>query len=139
MEKSLRILLLEDNPVDAELVQRSLRKENIAFTCTVVDNRTDFTDALSTETFDLILSDNSLMQFDATEAVQIVRKQLPDIPFILVTGTVHEEFIISIMKLGIDDYILKDRLVRLPSAIESALEKRKAEKEKKKVNTSTVQ
>lgn len=131
MEKSLRILLLEDNPVDAELVQRSLRKENIAFTCTVVDNRTDFTDALSTETFDLILSDNSLMQFDATEAVQIVRKQLPDIPFILVTGTVHEEFIISIMKLGIDDYILKDRLVRLPSAIESALEKRKAEKEKK--------
>lgn len=131
MKESLHILILEDNPVDAELVQRALRKDNITFTCTVVDNRNDFINALANETFDLILSDNSLLQFDATEAVQIVRKQLPDIPFILVTGTVHEEFIISIMKLGIDDYILKDRLVRLPSAIGSALEKRKAEKEKK--------
>lgn len=132
MNKPLHILILEDNPIDAELIIRSLTKEGLSFEYIVVDNKNDFIDTLNNTCFDLILSDNSLPQFDATEAVQIVRKQLPDIPFILVTGTVHEDFIISIMKLGIDDYILKDRLTRLAAAIESAVQKKQAEKAKKK-------
>ncbi|MFY7838660.1 MAG: PAS domain S-box protein, partial [Lacibacter sp.] len=73
---------------------------------------------------------NTLPQFEAKEAVKIVRKLHPEMPFILVTGTVNEEFIISIMKLGIDDYILKDRLTRLPSAIANALQNKKAELKK---------
>lgn len=131
MKKKLNILLLEDNPTDAELVKYALRKENMEFESTWVDNRVDFIAALKNNSFDIILSDNSLPQFEAKEAVQIVRNMLPDMPFILVTGTVHEEFIISIMKLGIDDYILKDRLTRLPSAIENAIHNREAEQKKR--------
>ena len=131
MKKKLNILILEDNPTDAELVKYALRKENMEFESTWVDNRSDFIAALKNNSFDIILSDNSLPQFEAKEAVQIVRDLFTDMPFILVTGTVHEDFIISIMKLGIDDYILKDRLTRLPSAIENAIIKREAEKEKR--------
>jgi PAS domain S-box-containing protein len=125
MIEPIHILILEDNPMDAELMIRALKKEGLQFTNTIVDNRNDFIEALNNETFDLILSDNSLPQFDATEAVQIVRKSFPYLPFILVTGTVNEDFVISIMKLGIDDYILKDRLTRLPSAIANAIDSRK--------------
>lgn len=132
MEKKLNILILEDNPTDAELITYALRKEGMQFESMWVDNRADFVAALTKNTFDIILSDNSLPQFEAREAVQIVRSMLPDMPFILVTGTVHEDFIISIMKLGIDDYILKDRLKRLPSAIENALQNRQAAREKQK-------
>lgn len=135
----LHILILEDNPLDAELLIRTLKKEGLQFTNSVVDNRNDFVEALNNEQFDLILSDNSLPQFDATEAVQIVRKSFPHLPFILVTGTVNEEFVISIMKLGIDDYILKDRLTRLPSAIKSALEKKQTEQEKKQAEQKLIE
>lgn len=78
---------------------------------------------------DLILSDNTLPQYNATEALQLVRARFPHLPFILITGTVSEEYAASIIKQGADDYILKDRLIRLPSAIEAALKQRRAEKE----------
>ncbi|TWI85323.1 PAS domain S-box-containing protein [Lacibacter cauensis] len=130
MNKKLNILILEDNPTDVELIKHALRKEEMQYESTWVDNRPDFITALSNNSFDVILSDNSLPQFEAREAVQIVRNLLPDIPFILVTGTVHEDFIINIMKLGIDDYILKDRLTRLPSAIYQAISNKEAKKEK---------
>lgn len=133
MNLSLKILILEDNPIDAELVKRTLSKDEIEFDSIVVDNRTDFLRALEENKFDLILSDNSLPQFNATEAILIVRERYKNMPFILVTGTVNEEFIISIMKLGIDDYILKDRLSRLPSAIRSVLKAREDEKQKELV------
>lgn len=139
MIEPIHILILEDNPMDAELMIRALKKEGLQFTNTIVDNRNDFIEALNNETFDLILSDNSLPQFDATEAVQIVRKSFPYLPFILVTGTVNEDFVISIMKLGIDDYILKDRLTRLPSAIKSALEKKQTEQEKKEAEQKLIE
>ncbi len=133
MSLSLKILIIEDNPVDAELIRRTLRKDEIEFESIVVDNRNDFLRALEENKFDLILSDNSLPQFNATEAIIIVRERFRNMPFILVTGTVNEEFIISIMRLGIDDYILKDRLSRLPSAIRSVLKAREDEKQKELV------
>lgn len=139
MINPIHILILEDNPMDAELLIRTVKKEGLQFTNIIVDNRNDFIEALNTENIDLILSDNSLPQFDAKEAVQIVRKSYPHMPFILVTGIVNEDFVISIMKLGIDDYVLKDRLTRLPSAIKSALEKKQTEKEKKQAEKKLIE
>ena len=94
-------------------------------------NKASFIHELETFRPDLILSDNALPQFNATEALQLVKEQLPHIPFILVTGTASEEFAAGIIKKGADDYILKDRLARLPAAIDAALKHRRIETEKK--------
>lgn len=129
MNLPLRILLLEDNIADAELIQRAVKKSPIECHFRHASNREEFLEALDQEVPDLILSDNTLPQYNATEALQLVRARFPHLPFILITGTVSEEYAASIIKQGADDYILKDRLIRLPSAIEAALKQRRAEKE----------
>ncbi len=121
--------MLEDSDTDAEMVQQFLKKEKIALDFSLVMDREAFVQALDEFKPDLILSDNSMPQFSAREALEIVNERSSPIPFILVTGTVSEEFAANIIKLGADDYILKDRLHRLPAAIEAALKKRKAESE----------
>jgi two-component system sensor histidine kinase UhpB len=131
MKVKLKILLIEDNPADAEMVQRLLQKEKLDFEPCIVMNRVQFLRALEEFHPDLILSDNSLPGFSATEALEIYNQLSLSIPFILVTGTVSEEFAAGIIKLGADDYILKDRLTRLPSAIENALLQRKTNNEKR--------
>lgn len=130
MEGALKILLLEDCSVDAEIIQRVLRKDNLLFELKIADSEKTFLDALDQFRPDVILADNSLPQFNAPEAMKTLNDRALHIPFILVTGTVSEEFAADIMKLGADDYILKDRLGRLPAAIEAALKQRQAEKEK---------
>ncbi len=127
MEKPLNILMLEDSATDAEIIQRTLLKINGHCTFKLVMNKEDYLEALDGFHPDLILSDNTLPQFNATEALEIFVQRSLHIPFILVTGTVSEEFAAGIMKLGADDYILKDRLIRLPAAIDAALQKKKAE------------
>src|SRR5665213_30089 len=127
MENFLRILILEDSATDAEIVLRLLKKEGLQFESLLVINKDEFIRALKQFQPDVIISDNSLPQFNATEALQIVHRNSIDIPFILVTGTVSEEFAAGIIKLGADDYILKDRLGRLPAAIETSLQKKKSE------------
>lgn len=130
MEQQLKILLLEDNPSDAEMLQRLLKKEGFDFECRLAVNKKEYLQCLSSFNPDLIISDNSLPGFNATEALEIYHQHFLSIPFILVTGTVSEEFAAGIIKLGADDYVLKDRLTRLPSAIESALRKRNSDREK---------
>lgn len=129
MNGEIKILILEDNEMDAELLQRLLRKEMPYAILFLATNRNEYLDLLERKP-DIILADNSLPQFNATEALAILRKQALRIPFILVTGTVSEEFAAGIIKLGADDYILKDRLARLPSAIDTALEKAHVENER---------
>lgn len=129
MKKKLRILHLEDAPFDVEMVGRVLKKANMDFDRIVVDNKNDFEKALRENQPDVVLSDHSLASFDSMRALQIVQKIAPQVPFILVTATVSEEFAVNIIKLGADDYILKDRMTRLPSAIEQALNQRRARKE----------
>jgi PAS domain S-box-containing protein len=130
MIQPLKILLVEDNAEDAEIVQRLLKNTNPAYQFTLAMNKEAYLEALDHFLPDVILSDNYLPQFSATEALQIIQERSLVIPFILVTGAVSDEFAANIIKLGADDYILKDRLTRLPSALEAALKQRHIEKEK---------
>lgn len=128
MADLLKILLLEDNAEDAEIIQRLLKKEQLHCEVRLVMTRAEFLQALDEFRPDLILADNSLPQFDAKTALQLVRQAPESPPFILVTGTVSEEFAAGIIKAGADDYILKDRLQRLPSAIEVAISQHRVKK-----------
>ena len=122
--ESLKILFLEDNEFDLELIQRELRRSNILFTFQLATNREEFIEWLASFSPDLILSDHSLPQFDSISALKIVRDNYPHIPFILVTGSVSEEFAVRCIKNGAEDYILKSNLIRLPSLIENAMNKK---------------
>ena len=132
MINKIKILHLEDLPSDAELVERELKKGNIQFEKIVVDNKTDYINTLKKFSPDLILSDHSLPSFNSIEALKIIKEAALNIPFILVTATMSEEYVVEMMKQGIYDYILKDRLKRLPTAVLNALEKNIAEKERQK-------
>lgn len=120
-EIRLRILILEDSPSDAKLVQSALRMDGIQFDSRVVDNRNDFINGLREFKPHIILSDHSLPGFNSMEALSITKAEGIEIPFILVTGTVSEEFAVSVIKAGATDYILKHNLNRLTIAILSAL------------------
>ncbi|MDB5022184.1 MAG: domain S-box protein [Pedobacter sp.] len=126
----LRILHLEDSPSDAELVRRVLKKGNLDFERVLVDKKADFLTALNNFAPDIILSDHSLPSFNSHEALEIVKEANLNIPFILITANVSEEFAVDVIRKGADDYILKDRLQRLPSAIENVLDKYRYEKER---------
>jgi len=127
--EQLKILLLEDSSTDAELIKRFLLKEKMNCEFRLAMDRPGFLQALDEFSPSVILSDNSMPQFNASEALKLTRLKDQHIPFIMVTGTMSEEFAASIIKQGADDYILKDRMNRLPAAIETALKQRKAEKE----------
>jgi signal transduction histidine kinase len=132
MEKALKILMLEDLQDDVGLIERALRKQGLSFESRRVDSREEFTDTLQTFKPDVILSDHALPQFNSLEALSIVQQTSLNVPFILVTGTVSEEFAVSCLKQGADDYVLKSNMVRLPSAILNALKQRHHEEKRKK-------
>lgn len=131
----VKILHLEDQPHDAEMVSRILRNATITFDLKLVSTREQFTEALEQFKPELILSDHNLPSFNSMEALEILQKSKFKIPFILVTGTVSEEFAVDAMRAGADDYILKDRLQRLPVAVQNVLNKYRLEREKMKSET----
>jgi len=130
MKSDLKLLQLEDEMLDAELIQRCLKSAGMAFSVSVVSDKEAFEKALSEGGFDAVLADNSLPQFNSIEALRVMQERHTGIPFILVTGTVSEEFAVDIIHKGADDYILKNNLTRLPSAITRAIEKRRITHEK---------
>ncbi|MEI9959533.1 MAG: PAS domain S-box protein [Ferruginibacter sp.] len=127
MNTPLKILMLEDSPIDAEIILQALKREKPNAVFRLVMEKDDFLEAMENFKPDLIISDNTMPQFSATEALELFKELRVPIPFILVTGTVSEEFAASIIKAGADDYLLKDRLTRLPSAIDAALLKKKTQ------------
>jgi len=131
MKNLLRVLILEDNPNDAEIIQDVIRRSSLRCSFFLAHDKNGFLDGITNFEPEVVLSDNALPQFDSEDALEITKQYQPDIPFILVTGTVSEEYAVAITKNGADDYILKDRLVRLPAAIEAALQHRRAEFQKK--------
>jgi len=131
MDKKLKILILEDNPNDAKLMEYELRKAGIDLSSKRVDTKDAFLEELKSSAWDAVLSDYSLPQFTGLEAFKLFRKLGIDIPYILATGSLNEETAVACMREGMDDYILKTSLKRLPSALKNALEKKAAEREKK--------
>ncbi len=127
--ESLRILILEDSHTDAELIQLLVKRSKPGCEFYTAMAKEEFLKALNDFAPDVILSDNSLPQFNALDALLIVRERSIEVPFILVTGTVSEEYAAEIIKHGADDFILKDRMARLPAAIDAALRQRKILKE----------
>jgi len=138
METPIKILMLEDSEWDAELILRELTKSGINFTYKIVNTREDYENMLNAYTPDVILSDHSLPNFSSTEAFAIHQLNDISIPFILVTGTVSEEFAVTTIKQGVDDYILKNNLLRLPSAILQSIKAKKTELEKKRSQEEVV-
>ena len=121
MEKVLRVLMLEDTPTDAELIEHELRKANIAFTSKRVATREAFIHALKDFRPDIILSDYKLPDFDGRAALEIVRRDHPEVPVIMVTGAFSDIDAVELLTAGAKDYILKDRLARLAPAVQRAL------------------
>ena len=119
--RELRILLLEDNPPHAELVEHFLRDSGLKFGITRVETREAFIAQLEQHPPDMILSDYALPAFDGYAALAIARERVPNIPFIFVTGTMGEEVAIETLKSGATDYVLKTRLARLGPAVQRAL------------------
>ena len=130
MGERLKILILEDSDTDAAIVQHLLLKEKLQCEFVVAVNKETYQAALDQFQPDIILSDHSLPQFDSADALLLARQRFPGIPFIMVTGTASEEFAAGIIKLGADDYILKDRMARLPAVIIKTIQRRRSENER---------
>ena len=122
MTDPLRILILEDNPADAELVQFELQEAGLVFTSKVVMTEKEYVQAIQDYCPELILSDYDLPTYNGALALAEARRRCPDIPFILVTGAVSEDRAIDILTQGAKDYVLKTRLQqRLVPAVRRAL------------------
>jgi PAS domain S-box-containing protein len=126
---SLRILHVEDNVLDAELVQQRLEEEGVDCVIDRVWNRISFEESLRNGAYELIISDFSLPGFDGFSALQLAKSVAPDVPFIFLSGTIGEERAVESLKNGAVDYVLKDRLQRLSAAILRARSESRAQAE----------
>jgi PAS domain S-box-containing protein len=118
---ALSVVLVEDDPADRELIVRSLRDLSVAHDIRHVQDEPSLKRELVSNPPDIVLSDFSLPGFSGPRALQMLRAIAPDVPFILVSGTIGEEQAIGALQLGAVDYILKNNLQRLPSAVEAAV------------------
>src|ERR1700680_3213372 len=115
MTTPLRLLLLEDNPSDAESVLHALRRAGYDPSAVRVETEQDYRDHLQSAP-EIILADFTMPEFDALRALEIMQECQLDIPFIIVSGTIGEERAVHVMQRGATDYIIKDRLGRLGPA-----------------------
>jgi PAS domain S-box-containing protein len=119
--KALNILLVEDSPLDAELIEAYLVEGGVEYSIHCVETRSEFVAALEKNCFDIILADYMLPCFNGIAALEIARATCPGLPFIFVSATLGEEVAIETLKSGATDYVLKRRLTRLVPSIERAL------------------
>ncbi len=131
----LRMLMLEDRPSDAELILHELKKGGYDPIFRRIETSEDFIANLNSS-FEIIIADYSMPQFDAIQALKILHEQGADIPFIVVTGAIGDEIAIECMKEGASDYLLKDRMARLSIAVTHALEEKKLRDEQRRVERS---
>lgn len=121
MLDKLKILIVEDNQSDAELLLYELKKSGLVFSSKVVQTCETYEKALENIRPDIILSDYSLPAFDGVTAFRIKQEKAPDIPFIIVSGTIGEENAVELIKSGVTDYVIKDKLFSLTQKITRAL------------------
>ena len=132
MTSPLRILLLEDDAHDAELIQELLETDDFVCEITRVQTRTDFVTSLENAEIDLILADYKLPSFDGLSALELARDARADLPFIFVSGSLGEEVAIEAVKIGATDYVVKSRLSRLVPSVQRALREAQERAERKK-------
>ena len=130
MSTSLNFLLLEDSAADAELMIEALRESGFDPNCRRVDTKDDYLRELD-QPPDFILSDYSMPQFTAPDALRLMKERGLDLPFIIVSGCIGEDMAVECMKAGAADYLLKDRLGRLGHAVTQALERKRLIEEKR--------
>ena len=121
MTGNLKILIIEDNKSDIDLLHRELKKNGLHFTSEIVETRESFESALDNFIPDIILSDYTLPAFDGVTAFHIKQNKSPDTPFIIVSGSIGEEGAVELIKNGVTDYALKDKLFSLAPKINRAL------------------
>jgi PAS domain S-box-containing protein len=122
MAATLRILLIEDSPGDAELIQHEVRRADLYCTFRLVDSEDGLLSALRDFQPDIVLTDHALPGFGAPEAMKILRERAPGTPVIVVTGSLGEESAVDYLKAGAADYVTKERLKRLGPAVLRALD-----------------
>ncbi|HBA85011.1 MAG TPA: hybrid sensor histidine kinase/response regulator [Verrucomicrobia bacterium] len=138
MTTKLKLLILEDNPTDAELLLHELARAGFECESRRVENEEDFVDALNDKP-DLVLADYSLPQYNALQALLRLQEAEVDIPFIVVTGSLGEEAAVECMRHGASDYLLKDRPARLGEAVKRALEQKKLKEDSKMIEAQLQQ
>ncbi|HWH72476.1 MAG TPA: ATP-binding protein, partial [Candidatus Sulfotelmatobacter sp.] len=138
MNRRLRILHLEDDPDFPSLVKSMLEREGMPTELTVVDNRVAYETVLARESFDAILADYLVGDFNGIEALQIAQKQCPDTPFLLVSGTIGEQAAIEGLKAGATDYVLKLYLERLVPALSRAVREAEERAERRRIEAELV-
>ncbi len=131
MENKIRVLIVEDSAADAELVVRALGQEGFAHTAKRVESKEAFRKALQEFAPDIVLCDYKLPGFGAPEALEMLKKEGLKIPFIVVSGTIGEEVAVEMLKAGTTDYLMKDKLSKLGSAIKRAMEEVRERAERK--------
>ena len=140
--KNLRILILEDSPADSEMMVHEIRAAGIKIDSRRVDCEDSFSAALDDFSPDIILSDYSLPAYDGASALKLALEKAPGVPFIFVTGALGEERAVDLLKNGATDFVLKDRLPRLPLCVTRALEevdeKRRREQAEQRVRQRTT-
>jgi signal transduction histidine kinase len=123
--QKLHFLMVEDNPMDVELLQRELRRAEFDFTSVTVQTPEDFTREVRAHCPEIVLADYNLPQWSGMEAVGILRQEKLDIPLILISGALGEVNAVECLRQGATDYVLKGALARLPVAIRRALEEKR--------------
>src|SRR5262249_16511105 len=122
---SLRALLAEDDPVDAELTLSFLGQAGYEIDAEVVSGMKQFEEALNNRAFDVILSDHNMGNWNGMDALELYQKSGRNTPFIIVTASLGDEAAVEYLKQGASDYVLKGHLERLPLAIARALREKK--------------
>ena len=131
----LKLLLVEDNDTDALLVVRHLKKEGFEVDHLQVKTKAEMEAGLAQDGWDIVISDYSLPGFGGDEALELFKSKKPDIPFILVSGTVGEDIAVNIMKGGANDYLMKTHLYRLGPAVKRELAETVMKHEKKRIES----
>ena len=121
MKQKIRILHLEDSPRDAALIENKLVAAGLSCQIIQVDDESGFESALAAGSFDVILCDYNLPDYDGLSALKVAREKHPVTPVMLISGTLGEEEAVKCLQLGATDYLLKQRLDRLPAAVTRAL------------------
>jgi len=131
--RAIRVLIVEDSEDDAYHVERQLRRQGFSPTCERVQTAPEMRDALARESWDLIISDYLLPEFNALGAMKVYEDSGLDVPFIVISGSIGEDVAVEAMRHGVHDYMMKDSLARLGVTVERELKEAENRKSRRKL------